>query len=47
MRRMFLPQGVALLFWMFCGVLFIYPHVEVDGRPHSDVRMHFSFRDLP
>lgn len=21
MRWMFLPQGVALLFWMFCGVL--------------------------
>jgi len=26
---------------------FIYPHVEVDGRPHSDVRTRFSFRDLP
>lgn len=21
MRRVFLPQGVAVLFWMFCGVL--------------------------
>lgn len=26
---------------------FVYPYVEVDGKPYTSVVKHFSFRDLP
>ncbi len=26
---------------------FIYPYVEVDGKPHEEMELKFSFRDLP
>ncbi len=25
---------------------FVYPYVEVDGKPFHDVRNQFSFRDI-